>query len=610
MGRVSPATDSEPPVPAPDSNDPSAPRVSAAVAVLGRNRLPWSPDDDEVRDTRETSRPGSTSWPARDSWPADDAEAGSADWSAEAAPSREPLGSRLDEWWARLLYTPGRQRLWRWGGPIAVTLLAAVLRLYDLGNPHSLVFDETFYVKDAWSLLHLGYEGSWPSGADPAFAAGNVNDFTNVGSYVVHPPLGKWIIALGEAAAGGAQNSFGWRISVAVCGILAVLLIAMIGTKLFKSTLLGTIAGFLMAIDGHAIVMSRVGILDGILMLFLLLGFGAILLDREWHLKRLAAWVAQREKDGSEPAWGPAMWWRPWLMVAAVAFGLASAVKWSGLYFLVAFVLYTVLVDALARRRAGLPFWISAAVLKQGLVTVVLTVPLYLASYLVTWVGWFTTNGGYYRHWAETDGKPWTGALAWVPLVWQNFWHFEVSVYNFNVNEHDPHPYAANPLTWLFMIRPTQMYVGTTTGGTGGCGDQTCYSNITSVGNAAIWWAATAAIFYLVYRLIRKREWQVGLILMGMVAGYLPWLLYINRTIFQFYTIAFEPYMILGLTFVIGLALGRRTDKRRKRTRALWIVAAYLVLASLVTVFFYPVWTAQPIPGWLLTLHYWLPSWR
>ena len=78
----------------------------------------------------------------------------------------------------------------------------------------------------------------------------------------------------------------------------------------------------------------------------------------------------------------------------------------------------------------------------------------------------------------------------------------------------------------------------------------------TSVGSCG--WAATAAILYLVYRLARYREWRVGLILMGMVAGYLPWLLYLNRTVFQFYSIAFEPYLLLALTLVIGLILGIR----------------------------------------------------
>ena len=71
-----------------------------------------------------------------------------------------------------MLANPVRFRLWYWGGPLAVTLLAAVLRLWNLGHPKALVFDETFYVKDAWSLFHLGYEGSWPAEADPSFITG------------------------------------------------------------------------------------------------------------------------------------------------------------------------------------------------------------------------------------------------------------------------------------------------------------------------------------------------------------------------------------------------------------------------------------------------------
>ncbi|MDO9396039.1 MAG: phospholipid carrier-dependent glycosyltransferase, partial [Herbiconiux sp.] len=303
----------------------------------------------------------------------------------ETAPVPERTGSRLDDWWLRLMSTPARERLWRWGGPLAVTLLAAVLRLVNLGHPHSLVFDETFYVKDGWSTWNNGYESTWPADADAQFAAGATDIFQSTGSFAVHPPLGKWMIGAGMALF-GADNSFGWRIAVAVCGILLVLLTALIAVKLTRSTLLGTIAGFLLAIDGHALVMSRVGILDGIVALFLLLGFGAVLLDREWHAVRLAAAVAANEARGRArpdgeggfrpPDWGPVIWNRPWVLAAATAFGLASAVKWSGLYFLAAFGVYLVVVDALARRRLGIPFWFSAAVLKQGPVTAVLLVPL------------------------------------------------------------------------------------------------------------------------------------------------------------------------------------------------------------------------------------------
>ncbi|MHB1171758.1 MAG: dolichyl-phosphate-mannose--protein mannosyltransferase [Lacisediminihabitans sp.] len=522
--------------------------------------------------------------------------------------THEPVEVRLDRWWGRMLSTPARQRLWYWGGPLAVTLLAAVLRLWNLGHPRFLVFDETFYVKDAWTLIHLGYEGSWPAEADASFAAGNVNIYTTAASYVVHPPLGKWLIGLGMAAFGG-DNSVGWRISTAVVGILAVFVLAMIARALFKSTVLATIAGGLLAIDGHAIVMSRVGLLDNFVMFFALLGFWAILLDKRQSAERLSLWLARRTEAGRSADWGPALWWRPWLLTAGLLFGLTSAVKWSGLYFLAAFAVYTLLVDALARRRAGIAFWASGTIFKQGPVSFLLTVPIALTVYVAGWTGWFVTNGGYYRHWADGTGNAITGAFSWIPHTLQSLWHFQVTVYNFHVNEHAPHAYAANPLTWLFMVRPTSMYYLASDYGQLGCQASSCGEAITSIANPLIWWAATAAAFYLLYRVIRFREWQLGLILTGLAAGYLPWLLYLDRTVFQFYTIAFEPYLILGLTFVVGLILGKRTDPGWRRLSGIRLVAVFLGLAVVLSVFWYPLWTAVQVPEWFLRLHYWLPSW-
>lgn len=62
--------------------------------------------------------------------------------------------------------SPRRLSLIETWGPIAIILLAAALRLYNLGFPSSLNFDETYYVKDAFSLLNGGYERNWDSGAD------------------------------------------------------------------------------------------------------------------------------------------------------------------------------------------------------------------------------------------------------------------------------------------------------------------------------------------------------------------------------------------------------------------------------------------------------------
>ena len=68
---------------------------------------------------------------------------------------------------------------------------------------------------------------------------------------MVHPPVGKWTIAIGEYAFG--LTPFGWRFMTALLGTLAILLVVRIGRRMTRSTLIGAIAGFLLAIDGMAI---------------------------------------------------------------------------------------------------------------------------------------------------------------------------------------------------------------------------------------------------------------------------------------------------------------------------------------------------------------------
>ncbi|UOE45787.1 dolichyl-phosphate-mannose--protein mannosyltransferase [Agromyces larvae] len=527
--------------------------------------------------------------------------------ASDAAPSAapaEPTGTRLDRWWARTLSTPRRRALWTWGAPIAVTLIAAVLRFWNLGHPQSLVFDETYYVKDAWSLWHRGYEAAWPSEYDDDFASGDTMGFYTSGSYVVHPPLGKWLLGLGMALF-GAGDAFWWRAATALAGTLAVLVITLVARRLFASTLLAVIAGLLFAVDGNAIVMSRVALLDTWLMLLLLIGFWFVLLDRDRSARLLADRVAHRRAEGVDPHYGPALWARPWVVAAGAAFGAACAVKWSGIWFIAAFGIYLVAVDAVARRREGLPLWLSGALLKQAPVTFLLFVPVAVVVYVSSWTGWLLTDGGYYRDWATQLGNAATGGFAWVPLALQSLWHYHEAAYSFHIGVHGSHPWQSNPLTWLVMGRPTNMYFREV-----GCGDGgTCVESIMGIGNPLIWWAAAAAVVYLVYRLARYREWQVGAVLLGLAAGYLPWLAYPERTVFTFYTIAFQPYTTLALVFVLGLILGSRDDPTWRRTRGIAVVGVFLVGVLAVSAFFFPLWTAIPIDPTLRQLHFWLPSW-
>jgi len=527
-----------------------------------------------------------------------------------------PRGTRLDAWWGRVLSVGWRLALWRWTGPLAVTVLAAVLRLWDLGRPDALVFDETYYVKDAWSIVHLGYEGTWPANSDDdgalttdqQFAAGQTDLFTSAAEFIAHPPLGKYIIGLGMLLF-GPNDPAGWRFSVAVVGIASVFLVAVITRSLFRSTLVGTIAGFLLAIDGQAIVMSRVSLLDGIVGFFALLAFGALLLDRRWTERRLDRWVARRTAQERDTLWGPALWFRPWLVAVGVACGLAAGTKWTGVYFLACFAVASVLTDMMMRRRAGVEFFGSSAWLRQAPVSFLLTVPIAAVVYVATWTGWFRTSGGYDRMWIQEGGQRWTGILAWVPTSLQNWWHYQTEIYGFNIGLHSPHSYAANPFTWLLMVRPTSMYYVGTDRGVDGCTAERCGAAITGIANPLIWYASVVAAVLLLVLFVVRREWRYGFILVGVAAGYLPWLLYAGRTVFQFYTVAFEPYLVMGLAAALALALGRRDDPTPRRRRGIVAVTAFLTAAVVVSAYWYPMWTAMQEPWDFIRSHYWFPSW-
>lgn len=533
---------------------------------------------------------------------------------------------------------PGARLAWKWGGPALVLIVAALLRLVGLGHPHELVFDETYYVKDAYTLWQLGYEGSWPADANASFNAGRPEIYLEAPSFIAHPPIGKWLIGLGLAVF-GASDPFGWRIAVAIGGILLVLVTMLIAQRLLGSTLLAVIGGGLLAIDGNAIVMSRVALLDSMLALFALLGAGAVLLDRSWNSRRLAVWMARDAGDATSgrASWGPAVWNRPWLIAAGVAFGIASGIKWSGLYFLAIFAVYALGSEILLRRRSGAPSWLVGTILRRGPITFLLTVPVALFVYVVSWAGWFATDGGYYRHWVEDGGgSAWGGGLAWVPLDFQNWWHYQASIYGYHLGENSPHPYQANPLSWLFLVRPTSMYWHAEAGGDGSGASGGTAETILGLANPLIWWAGTAAILFLVVRLVRRLVLSrnggslggaVGVgalwggansrggvsvetfILTGFAAGYLPWLLYLGRTVFQFYTIAFEPFLMLALTVVIGMLLGSSRDPQARRVAGLRVVGTFLVLCVVLSVFFMPIWTGAEIPRWYMTMHFWFPSW-
>ncbi len=431
----------------------------------------------------------------------------------------------------------------------ALVAIAAAFRLVGLGRTKGLIFDEVYYVKDAHSLLLHGVELTATGGAE----------------FVVHPPVGKWMIALGIKAFG--YNEFGWRVSAAVIGSIMVGMIFFVAQRLFASYFLSLTASLFMIFDGLQLVHSRVALLDIFLSFFLLLTLLFILQSRYW--------------------------------LAGISLGLAAGVKWTGFYYFLAifgFVLYAdyrrrkaLEEEAQFVRTLKLDLW------RRGVQFIL--VPL--ATYLLSWTGWFLNSNGWDRHWADREG----GLFSFIPAPIRSLIHYHQEILNFHKGLSTPHPYMSNPWSWLIMGRPTSFAYSTPTG----CGASNCSSEILGLGTPFLWWAITFAVAVAFGYWIARREWQSGLLLLMMGAGYLPWFLFQKRTMFNFYAIAFEPFAILILIYVIAKFLENEHDWRRS-SRFYGVISLIIVIA-LCFFYFLPLFVGQTLTynDWLARM--WFSSW-
>ncbi len=490
----------------------------------------------------------------------------------------------------------------RWGVPLSITTLAAVLRIAGVGGPGELIFDETYYVKDAWTLWNLGYEGSWGDDPNAAFEAGDVDGYTSEGSFVAHPPLGKWIIAVGMALFGSGPT--GWRIATAIAGTLLVPLLYAVAKRLTGSAWLAAAGAALLAIDPLAVSMSRVALLDTHLALLILLAIWFALLDRPGTV---AAIRAGTERD---PIAGPVVWRRPWILAAGATLGLATAVKWSGLYAIAVLGIAIVVADAIDRRRAGATRWVESAIGRQGPVSFALLVPPALVTYVASWSGWLVTSGGYDRGSSPN------------PLV--ALWSYHRAVFGFHQGVTSEHTYASPALEWIPMLNPTLMY--RTTDPAGGVG------LMAALPNPVLWWAGILAVAFLIVRLgiaIVRRTRVSGaeaIVVAGILATYAPWLLLPNRTMFTFYAITMLPFVILAVLLAaqriraprppVLLADPTLDEIRAEQDRQAAAADARrtattvaLIVFGAVGLFFLPFGTGWIEPEALYRAHLWLPSW-
>ena len=360
-----------------------------------------------------------------------------------------------------------------------ITAFGLLLRLWNLNKPKGYIFDEIYYAKNANSLITNGVE---------------LNS-TNQAEFVVHPPLGKWLIGLGIKLFG--NNEFGWRISAAIIGTASIVLIYLIALKLFDSIFLASLASAFLALDGLNLVMSRVALLDIFLMFFVLLAAYFLLSNQYW--------------------------------LSAIAIGAATGVKWSGAYLIPIFLLISI-------------NFVRSGLIKQLVIRLTQFILTPILIYLTTWLGWIITNKGWDRNWAANQSD------SFIPDVVRNLWHYHSEILNFHTGLNDEHSYSANPWSWLILGRPTSFYYQTPAG----CGATSCAQEILAIGTPLLWWAATISLAVTIGFWLKQRDQISSFILTGVVVTYLPWFFFQNRTMFSFYAVTISPFLILALVYMIS----------------------------------------------------------
>jgi dolichyl-phosphate-mannose--protein O-mannosyl transferase len=415
----------------------------------------------------------------------------------------------------------------------AIALASLALRLFHLGTPKGFVFDEVYYVDGARDYLAHGVEVSEKS---PEF--------------VVHPPVGKWLIALGIKLFG--DNEFGWRFMGAFLGSIAIVLIALIAQRLFRNSFLTIAASALMAMDGLALVHSRTALLDIYLFFFVLLATYFFLM--RWH------------------------WW------TVIALGLAIATKWSGLYFLALFAviaLYRVFSHNTGRD-------LIKPTLKTFLQYALVPISIYIAS----WTGWFITKRGWARDYSNN--------------AFISFLHYHSQMLGFHTGLVEKHSYQANPWSWIVMGRPTSFFYQSPKG----CGTDNCAQEVLALGTPLLWWLGTLAVAvvigFWIKSLVQKRfEPALNIIVSGIAAGYLPWFFFQKRTVFSFYAIAFEPFLILAIIYCAYAALLHFENSRN--TYIFIGIVGLIIFINFI--YFLPIFTGDVITYDAWHARMWLPSW-
>jgi dolichyl-phosphate-mannose--protein O-mannosyl transferase len=166
----------------------------------------------------------------------------------------------------------------------------------------------------------------------------------------------------------------------------------------------------------------------------------------------------------------------------------------------------------------------------------------------------------------------------------------------------------------LLLGRPVAFYWS----GDPACGADSCAAEILLLGTPVLWWSFIPALAGLAWFGVTRRDWRAVAIGVGAAAGILPWFYYElhQRTMFYFYALPSEPFLILAVVYVLGCLINGpgvgRLGRGRVRTsfslpseeRRLYgtiFAGAFVLIVALCFWWYYPIYVGNSIPytDWL-----------
>jgi dolichyl-phosphate-mannose-protein mannosyltransferase len=207
-------------------------------------------------------------------------------------------------------------------------------------------FDEMYFVRTAQEHVNLEEPYEW-----------------------THPPLGKLIIGLGIVLFG--MNPFGWRILGVFVAAAMIPLMFLFGKRMFKSSVAGFIAAFLLTFDFMHFSLARLATGEIYLFLFSLLMF-YFAFD----------YFSTREECVEDEAGGRKR--STSLFLSMIFFGLGFAVKWTAIFGLLA-VLILVVINNIRTKKSPL----------SDSKTIVAGLFVSVAIYIATYIPYMLSGGGH-----------------------------------------------------------------------------------------------------------------------------------------------------------------------------------------------------------------------